>query len=76
MPFKDVFDPSDLALLTRVVDEHCTKHAIPLGSAERDAAATMAMSMFSRGARSYAELQAGLAELELRRPATMAAAAG
>lgn len=65
MPFSGVVNPDELALLTRVLEQHCRNNHID-NETDRLLAATLIMSRFTSGARTIEELSAALADAAAR----------
>jgi hypothetical protein len=62
MPFRDIFDPGQLAILTAVLDDICRADGIQPRSPEHEDLAALLLHFYSRGYDSPGALKAALSE--------------
>jgi hypothetical protein len=62
MPFRDILEPEQLAILTAVLDDICAAAGIEPHCPERENVAGLVMHFYGRGYRTADELQAALEE--------------
>ncbi len=62
MPFPNVYEPSQLAILRNALDEHCAAKGIT-HDIERERVAIRLMGLFAAGAETVAELRSGLEQV-------------
>jgi len=60
MPFHNVVMPETLAMLTKVLDQHCENHDFGRASLEREEAASFLLLLFSNGVQSAGRLKTAL----------------
>ena len=66
MPFRSVVHPEELALLTKVLNDHCERFGIPHGP-ERDDVADLILKLFRVGKVGIDELEKSLATIRANR---------
>jgi hypothetical protein len=60
MPFTGIMDPEQLAVLTKVLDDHCAERGIERSSPDGLDAGHVILSLFGNGAQTVEELKAAL----------------
>jgi hypothetical protein len=60
MHFTGIYDPDQLAVLCKVLDDHCTKFGIERYSTDHMDASYLILSLFEKGARTAGELKVAL----------------
>ena len=60
MSFTGIYKPAQLALLSKVLDDHCASCGVERSSPDRVDANYLVLSLFDRGARTADELKAAL----------------
>ena len=60
MSFNGIYKPEQLAMLTKVLNDHCASHGIAPSSPEYTEASYLIMSLSQKGVGTVEELQAGL----------------
>ena len=60
MPFTGIYDLEQVAMLYKVLDDHCAKFRIERSTREHEDAVYLVMSLFERGAHTAGELSAAL----------------
>jgi hypothetical protein len=60
MPFTRIYNPDQLAVLCKVLDDHCTKFGIERSSPDHVDASYLVLSLFEKGAETVEELTAAL----------------
>jgi hypothetical protein len=60
MTFNGIYSPEQLAVLSKVLDDHCQNFGIEPSSPEHENASYLIMALFEKGAQTAEELQAAL----------------
>lgn len=63
---RGIANPAQLSILTKALDDHCTKHGIGAGT-EREDIASRLLALFADGVGEPEDLDAGLARMLRRR---------
>jgi hypothetical protein len=69
MPFRDIFDPGQLAILTAVLDDICRAAGIQQQTREREDLAALLLHFYGRGYQSPGALKAALNDALRNEPA-------
>lgn len=67
MPFREITDAEQLALLTTVLDNYCQEKGIEATDPSRDELGRFLLTLFSAGTRNPKKLMASLDEIAERR---------
>jgi hypothetical protein len=60
MSFTGIYKPEELALLRKVLDDHCASWGIERASSDHEEAVYLVLSLFEKGAQTAEELKAAL----------------
>jgi hypothetical protein len=61
MPFTGVYNPEQVAVLSKVLNDHCTSSCIERSSPDHQDASYLILSLFGNGAQTVEELKTALA---------------